>query len=108
MQTAKKKENPYFLHAEAAIKSIAHILIALKENGQLTPEMKDAMRQHAEGLQSTLPAMINCLASSIASANAFGGSLDSDTNAHANWGIAFMADALDGMSQIVESYGPNE
>lgn len=97
--TADKK---WFVDAEAPCADIAAILIELAQRGALDDSMKQAIQRHAEITVSVVPRQIACMNRAIASAHAEFG-LRSESAACANWGVAALAERMDGAVNLLES-----
>lgn len=100
---ADKNVNEWFRSASTPITDMAYMLVELDKNGVIPEAMRQAIRRHAFNARESAPLSIGAISNSIGGAIANGG-LDTLDAANAAWGVASLADALQGMTALNDNF----
>lgn len=93
----------FFTDPSGPTKDITAMLVHLDDAGHITNEMRDALRQHASNAMSTIPHNIATLARAVAAASD-GGWMDKSCVSSAAYGLAELAEKLEGFQLMQEHF----
>lgn len=94
-------KNKFFRDANEPSRDIAAMFTHLDKSGHVPEEMRDALRQHAASALSTIPQNIAAIARAVAAASD-GGWMDKNDVASATYGIAGLAEQMQGFQALAE------
>lgn len=92
-----KPKNEHMGKPSEPFASIAQMLVKLEDSGKLEPDMVKALHNHAQNALETIPGNIVTLAHNLAAA-ADAGWVEAEEASSAAYGIAELADLLNGFS----------
>ena len=96
--------NRFFSCAEKPTIDLANMLTNLDGRGLIPVDMRKAILQHAENRVSTLPVSVASTARALASAANGDLAIDGEDIANAAYGIASMAEQMEGFLSMVEKF----
>jgi hypothetical protein len=99
-----KPENQFFRNAEETTCALASMLIHLDKAGQIQPDMREAIRNHAVNKVETLPMGIASAARALASSSQGTFSIGTEDAANAAYGLASMAEQMEGFLMMVNHF----